>query len=152
MARVYLDACCLNRPFDDQRQPRIRLESEAVVFILARIQAGNDVWISSEVLDYELDQTPDLERRQRVQALTVDAGVRVELDNKVVERTQQITLYGFSTLDAAHIACAEAAQAEVFLTTDDKLLRRAQHNASRLYVDVTNPMVWLSEVGKNERV
>lgn len=27
--KVYLDACCLNRPFDDQTQGRIRLEAEA---------------------------------------------------------------------------------------------------------------------------
>jgi len=27
--RVYLDICCLKRPFDDQSQERVRLESEA---------------------------------------------------------------------------------------------------------------------------
>lgn len=27
--RVYLDNCCYNRPFDDQRQVRVRLETEA---------------------------------------------------------------------------------------------------------------------------
>ena len=27
--RLYLDICCLKRPFDDQTQPRIRMESEA---------------------------------------------------------------------------------------------------------------------------
>jgi hypothetical protein len=26
--KIYLDACCLNRPFDDQSRYRIRLESE----------------------------------------------------------------------------------------------------------------------------
>ena len=29
--KIYLDVCCLNRPFDDQTQDRIHLESEAVV-------------------------------------------------------------------------------------------------------------------------
>ncbi|MGQ0592841.1 MAG: PIN domain-containing protein, partial [Gammaproteobacteria bacterium] len=28
MRRIYLDACCLNRPFDDQQQDRVRLEAE----------------------------------------------------------------------------------------------------------------------------
>ncbi len=28
--RIYLDACCLNRPFDDQTQPRIALETQAI--------------------------------------------------------------------------------------------------------------------------
>jgi hypothetical protein len=34
VVRIYLDACCLNRPFDDQTQARIRLEAEAVLMIL----------------------------------------------------------------------------------------------------------------------
>lgn len=29
--RIYLDCCCLQRPLDDQTQPRIRLEAEAVL-------------------------------------------------------------------------------------------------------------------------
>lgn len=32
--RVYLDICCLKRPFDDQSQPRIHLEAEAVLALL----------------------------------------------------------------------------------------------------------------------
>lgn len=32
--KIYLDACCLNRLFDDQTQDRIRLESEVVVLII----------------------------------------------------------------------------------------------------------------------
>jgi hypothetical protein len=35
---IYLDVCCLNRPFDDQTQERIRLEAEAVLHILAIVQ------------------------------------------------------------------------------------------------------------------
>lgn len=37
---IYLDVCCLNRPFDDQTQERIRLEAEAVRLILANCQTG----------------------------------------------------------------------------------------------------------------
>lgn len=32
---IYLDVCCLKRPFDDQAQPRIRIETEAVLGLLA---------------------------------------------------------------------------------------------------------------------
>ena len=34
--QIYFDACCLNRPFDDQRQPRVRLEAEAISHLLNR--------------------------------------------------------------------------------------------------------------------
>jgi hypothetical protein len=40
--RIYLDICYLNRPFDDQRQDRIRLESEAVPLILERGEIAMD--------------------------------------------------------------------------------------------------------------
>ncbi len=36
--RIYLDNCCYNRPFDDQTQERIHLESEAILTILKRGQ------------------------------------------------------------------------------------------------------------------
>ena len=36
MTKIYFDTCCLNRPFDDQTQTRIRLEAEAVLAILMK--------------------------------------------------------------------------------------------------------------------
>ena len=38
--RVYLDNCCFNRPFDDQKQTRIRLEAEAKLCIQEQIRGG----------------------------------------------------------------------------------------------------------------
>ena len=37
---VYMDLCCFNRPFDDQSQPRIYLETEAKLFIQRKIKDG----------------------------------------------------------------------------------------------------------------
>jgi hypothetical protein len=36
--RIYLDMCCFKRPFDDQRQPRIRREAEAVSTIIEQAE------------------------------------------------------------------------------------------------------------------
>ena len=52
--KIYLDACCLNRPFDDQRQPRIRLEAEAISLILQNFHQRKWEWIGSDILVYEL--------------------------------------------------------------------------------------------------
>jgi len=52
--------------------------------------------------------------------------------------------YGFKPYDALHIACAEKANVDVFLTTDDKLLRKAK--SVRLAVDVKSPIEWVLEV------
>ncbi len=59
MTKIYLDTCCLNRPFDDQTQERVRLEAEAVLAILSRIEKGEWNWIGSDVLADEIEQTPD---------------------------------------------------------------------------------------------
>lgn len=48
---IYLDVCCLNRPFDDQTQERIRLEAEAVLLILERCQAGTWWLLGSEAVE-----------------------------------------------------------------------------------------------------
>jgi hypothetical protein len=63
--RLYLDVCCLNRPFDDQRQDRIRLEAEAVLLIMGRCEAGAWQWLSSAVVEEEVNHTPSSERRSR---------------------------------------------------------------------------------------
>ena len=70
--RIYLDVCCLNRPFDDQTQDRIHLESEAVILILKRVRSGNWEWISSEAVDFEVRQTPALVQSSGVHGSRLD--------------------------------------------------------------------------------
>lgn len=145
MARIYLDVCCLNRPFDDQTQDRIRLEAEAVLLILTHLVAGEWQWIGSEVLDFEIKQTPDPERRLRVKLLTTHVHQSIVVEQAEVARAQQLEALGFQSFDALHIACAESGGAEVLLTTDDPLLRRAARLSGQLGVRVENPLTWLKE-------
>jgi predicted nucleic acid-binding protein len=148
--KIYLDVCCLNRPFDDQTQDRIHLESEAVVLILKRIRSGNWEWISSEVVDYEVGQTPNAERKHRVESLVRYAGRTVLIKKSLVKRASELKAIGFGTYDALHLACAEHSNADVFLTTDDKLLRLSHECSGILKVRVVNPLIWLKEVIENE--
>ena len=144
--RIYLDACCLSRPFDDQRQDRIRLEAEAVLIILQRIADGEWSGIGSEVLDLEIEQTPDAERRMQVDGLASLMRRRVRLDRAVVARAHALEELGFRAFDALHLASAEKVGPDVFLTTDDKLLRRASRLSDQLQIAVRNPLTWLNEV------
>ena len=57
--KIYLDVCCLNRPFDDWRQDRVRFEGEAVLSILERIRVQNWQLISSEAIEAELERLPN---------------------------------------------------------------------------------------------
>ncbi|QEP43791.1 hypothetical protein D5085_12055 [Ectothiorhodospiraceae bacterium BW-2] len=67
--RLYLDNCCLNRPFDDQSNLRIHLESEAIKTILKQCDTGDWQLLVSDVLLFEIAKTPDQEKRQKLSAL-----------------------------------------------------------------------------------
>ena len=62
--KIYMDACCLNRPFDDQSQDRVRIEAEAVLSILDYCASGEWELASSKALDFELAQCPDPDGRR----------------------------------------------------------------------------------------
>ena len=118
--RLYLDACCLNRPFDDQSQLRVRLEAEAIRTVLQLCEEGIHEWIGSSVLRYELGKTPDDVRRQRTTDLLELASEMAESDPADRARAGELELLGFSDFDAAHLATAERLACDVFLTTDDR--------------------------------
>lgn len=66
----------------------------------------------------------------------------------VVSRAKKLQTLGFKQWDALHLACAEHGQVDIFLTTDDKLLRLAQRVPDQLQVQVSNPLNWLEEVSE----
>jgi predicted nucleic acid-binding protein len=144
--RIYLDVCCLNRPFDDQRQDRIRLEAESVLLILGRCEVGTWQWVSSAVMEEEVSKTPSHERRSRVGNMLNGAHDTVALTDTAIARAIVLQAMGFRTYDALHLACAEQATADVFLTTDDRVLRIATRHTAQLRVRVANPLDWLLEV------
>jgi len=113
--------------------------------IIAQCEAGRWEWIGSEVVELEINQTPDPERRRRVQLLASYAHRSIVVGKPEIERAQQLEAWGISAFDALHLACAESGGADVFLTTDDKLLRKSSAYADQLRVRVANPLMWLRE-------
>lgn len=61
--RVYLDACCLSRLTDDQTQPRIRAEAEAIERVLSAVRQGVVTLISSEAIEDEVRRNPQRDRQ-----------------------------------------------------------------------------------------
>ena len=144
--RLYLDACCLSRLTDDQRQARVRAEAGAVERIMRMIREGVASWVSSTVLSIEVSRNPDRDRRREAEALLSFADELFVPEGADANRAQQIEELGFTAFDALHLACAERLAAEVFLTTDDVLLRRARRVGDALHVRVENPISWYQEV------
>jgi predicted nucleic acid-binding protein len=71
----------------------------------------------------------------------------LELEEGDIARGEVLEQAGFADFDALHLACAERAEVDVFLTTDDRLLRRAKRLAAQLRVRVENPATWVREGG-----
>jgi predicted nucleic acid-binding protein len=146
MTKIYFDTCCLNRPFDDQSQERIRLESEAVLAILARIEKGEWDWVGSDVLMDEIEQMPDTQKLSRARLLTNFIRQNIEIGEKEEQRAKELQSEGFQLFDALHLACAESAKADVFLSTDDRLLKLAKRISKQLHIRVENPLLWVEEM------
>jgi hypothetical protein len=139
MERVYLDMCSLKRPFDDQRQARVRDEATAVASIIARAEAGEIALVRSVAHLIENDANPREDRRLAA-ALWIDgAAVDVPLDSVVEARAGALVSGGFRPLDALHIAFAERAQARWFVTCDDAVLKAAARLGDALRTLVVVP-------------
>lgn len=143
--KIYLDVCCLNRPLDDQTQDRIHLESEAIIAILKHIELKDWVWISSSVVLFEINQTPNPDRKYRLLRICDQASQIVRLDEKIYTTAEKLKGIGFKSYDALHLACAQRANVDVFLSTDDKLIKKATAK-NLISVKVANPLAWLQEI------
>jgi predicted nucleic acid-binding protein len=145
--RIYLDVCCLNRPFDDQSQERIRMETEAVELILQLFERGIHQWISSTAIEEEASLNPDIDQRTRVEAMLKLADERLRVDDSALERARSYWPQGIRRFDALHVALAESNGSDLLLTVDDDLIRKARRLMPPLRMRVENPARWLLESG-----
>src|SRR5665213_3933352 len=102
--KLYLDVCCLNRPFDDQSQNRVRLEAEAVLSILELAESGELEIIGSDIIDDELSEMPDNERREKVELLLELASSQIALTLAIEQRATELQKWNIAPLDALHLS------------------------------------------------
>src|SRR3989304_4822990 len=92
--RVYLDNCCLNRPFDDQSLLTIRLETEAKLGIQEKIKSGHLSLGWSYILDFENNANPFSERRVEMQRWKEDADSFVNETEEILIKMNALTAIG----------------------------------------------------------
>jgi len=142
--KIYLDACCLCRPFDNQNVHRIYLESEAIKKILARCTRDWTL-VGSDALSFEISRIPDERRMRKVRNFLNVSREYVTINRSVSTRYHEFTELGIDPADALHLACAESAGA-VLLTTDDAIIRIIKRHAHQIAIEIKNPLEWLMEV------
>ena len=147
---IYLDACCLNRPFDEQTQPRIKLETEAILEIITYCQSGRWQLVNSTVLESEIGQISNQTKKEQVEQYLLLAKHRILVTPEIIKKAKELTTFKFKNFDALHLACAEN-NADIFLTTDDRLLKKVLSYQDKINIKVANPITWLIDVTTNLR-
>ncbi len=122
--RVYLDNCTFNRPFDDQSYIRIRLETEAKLYVQEKIKNRDIELVWSYILDIENDMNPFEEKRRAIEEWKKFAIEDIAENNVLIAKANEFILSGIHAKDALHAASAIEGKADFFLTTDDKLLKK----------------------------
>jgi len=140
--KVYLDNCCFNRPFDDQSQIRIRLESEAKLRIQDDILEGRIRFVWSYILGAENVANPFEERERAIREWKRHAVVDIKEDSGLLKKAKDLNEKGLRSKDALHIACAISAGCKYFLTTDDSILSK---NELIDEITITDPFGFIKE-------
>jgi predicted nucleic acid-binding protein len=88
----------------------------------------------------------DLDRQLEVMEMLSEFRESVRTEDVDRKRAVELRALGFKAIDSLHLACAERAGVDIFLTTDDALENRARRHAGLLRVRVANPLSWVKEV------
>jgi len=123
---VYLDTCAVQRPLDDRRQLRIRVEADILLAVIAAAEADHLDLASSDVLRFEAENNPIPSRRDFARRVLALATVDTASTSAVADRARRYEQAGIKPLDAVHLASAVVVDADFFCTVDDGLLRKAQ--------------------------
>lgn len=124
--RIYLDMCCFNRPYDDQTQLRISMETQSKLQIQSLIQNGQLSLVTSYMLRYECGCNP-FEMRRNTILTFIDKYTThyIGLHNQEIieSKATEIMATGIKFKDACHVASAIFAGCEYFISTDKRLLK-----------------------------
>jgi len=147
--RIYLDNCCFNRPYDDQTQEKVHLESEAILGIIKKCKQPDFEIIGSTALDLEISQITDAYKREKVkffygQTITKKANYNQAILKRVKELQE---LSAIRTLDRFHLAFAEN-YADMLLTTDMRFEKAS--SKLNLKIRIMNPIIYFMEVTAND--
>jgi len=139
--KIYLDNCCFNRPFDNQSQIRIYIESQAKLFVQEKIRLNEIELVWSYILDYENSFNPFEERQNVITHWKSRAIEDISENQKIFSNAKLLIEKGIKSKDALHIACAIEGCCEYFLTTDDLILKKLKNFE---IITVINPVDFIT--------
>jgi len=143
--KIYLDMCSIQRPLDTKTQPRIAVEAEAILGVLALCEEEQVVLMSSDTLLFELNRNPHPVRKEYALKVLAKSTSFVPTDGEVEKSARTFQAEGIKPLDALHLASAVVGNADYFCTCDDRFLRRAKA-VDTGQTKVVSPLELITEV------
>ncbi|MBE9220802.1 PIN domain-containing protein [Dolichospermum flos-aquae] len=147
---IYADICCLCRSLDDLQQSRIKLEAEAMLSILEQCEQKKWTLVNSDALQFELAKNSDLFKKEQLEAILSIATNYLQTNDIIESLASDLVKLGFKLYDALHLAFSQTYNLDIFLTTDDRLLRKAKKYPDLITIKVENPVVWLMNILQEE--
>jgi predicted nucleic acid-binding protein len=121
--RIYLDNCCFNRPYDDQTQLRIWLETQAKLHIQSLIYKSKIELVWSFILKFENSRNVFSGKRNAIAQWENLSSLFIEKSEEIRATAEKIRMTGIKEFDAIHVACAIAGCCGYFITVDKRLLK-----------------------------
>ena len=142
---IYLDNCCFNRPFDDQRAVSVFLETQAKLMIQDLIKDNILFLVWSFILDFENSANPDENVKEDIFSWRDISSTMIHFHNEILTYAEKLVQLGFGKKDALHITCARKAKADFFITVDKGIIRKAGSLNDIIIVNPINFINYLEE-------
>ena len=145
--KIYLDNCCYNRPYDDQTQLKIFLETQAKLAIQDAVKKNKFQLVTSYILIFENKNNPFSGKKDSITKFfeeNTDIYIDESFKNEVGELAEKIIETGIKTADAHHIAAAILAKCDYLITTDKRMLKFSSEK-----IKIVSPIEFIELAGEN---
>jgi len=139
--RIYFDNCCFNRPYDDQTQLRIYLETQAKLHVQSLVYEKKIELVWSFMLTFENAQNIFNAKRTAIAQWENLSTLLVEKSEEIRLIAREIMTTGIKAADAIHVACAIVGNCDYFITVDKRLLKYQDKR-----VMICNPIEFINQL------
>jgi predicted nucleic acid-binding protein len=146
--QLYLDVSFLKRPFDDLSIQTNRIEADLLFVILREVALQRITLIHSALIEYENSKNTHERRRAFTSYILRSATTFQSVTPKIRDRAIHLgRTCRIASIDALHIASAEAADADFFVTCDHALIKRYADDI----VVVSSPVAFIHAYGDHSQ-
>ena len=145
--KLYLDNSFLNRLFDDPLISSNKLEGEILLWVIDLIQQQKATLIHSPFVENENSTNPFPDRKSFVAGVMRLATVYQDINEDTEARAATLMEeMHVQPVDALHLAAAEAAQVDYFITCDYAVIKRYQGD-----ITVVSPLSFIHEYKHDDK-